>query len=122
MLGWVIPTPNQCELKATKLPTDLVTPSVQRCRKQTLRLGTTGDDGHVSMGDHGSERESLLLLARGRFLQRMVLSTASSIFACSLTLGINPSVVHSLDAQRDVRTARPPPPALLLPVEKIRVR
>lgn len=120
VVSWVIPTPNQCELKATKLPIDLVIPSVRRCRQQIIRAGTTGDGGHVSLDDHDSEREPLLLLARGRFLQRMVLST-TSIFACSLTLGLNPSVVHSLDAQRDVRTARPPPAALLLPVEKIRV-
>lgn len=45
----------------------------------------------------------------------------SSVIAGVVGMELFPSAALSIDPQRDVRTAQPPPPALLLPVEKIRV-
>lgn len=44
----------------------------------------------------------------------------SAVFVAASTASQSPA--SSLDPQRDIRTAQPPPPALLLPVEKMRVR
>ncbi|CAN0369089.1 unnamed protein product [Ascophyllum nodosum] len=111
--GWVIPVPY--ELNAVRLP---MLPCVKRSRQHSLGAATE-DNVHVS-GDHHDDHGCSPLLARGPFLHSMA-SCVTSAATCSIAVGIHPSIVHSMDAQRDPRTARPPPPALLLPVEKIRL-
>eukprot|EP00752_Nemacystus_decipiens_P002460 g2316.t1 len=56
-------------------------------------------------------------LSRGAALQ---LAT-SSLVGGSATLGALCAPAAALDPQRDARTAQPPPPALLLPVMRLRV-
>lgn len=57
-------------------------------------------------------------LSRGAVLRR----ATSSLVVGSAALGALDAPAAALDPQRDARTAQPPPPALLLPVVKLRVR
>lgn len=52
----------------------------------------------------------------------VVRHAASSLVLGSAAVGALGAPVAALDAQRDARTAQPPPPALLLPVMRLRVR
>lgn len=55
--------------------------------------------------------------SRGSVLRRVT----SALAVGSIAFGIGASPGAALDPQRDARTALPPPPALLLPVMKVRV-
>lgn len=96
-----------------------------RRHRQLYRLQATAscNTDHVHDDDDDSSSclqaatSSTFLSSRGLFLQRL----ASSALAWSSALTLSPGAASSLDAQRDARTARSPPPALLLPVEKLSV-
>lgn len=57
-------------------------------------------------------------LSRGAVLRH----AASSLVVGAAALGAIGAPAAALDPQRDARTAQPPPPALLLPVMRLRVR
>lgn len=92
-----------------------------RLQATTTTTTTTCNTDHVhddrDDGCHQAATSSTFRSSRGLFLQRL----ASSALAGSSALSISPGAASSLDAQRDARTARSPPPALLLPVERLRV-
>lgn len=98
LLGWVLPPP----YGHTAVPSSTL-PCAWRVRHQHKLQALPGGGGEPQ--------------PRDRFLQQVAKSVAFGSAAFSASA--NP--VFSLDAQRDPKTARPPPPALLLPVQKVRV-
>eukprot|EP00904_Undaria_pinnatifida_P011489 jgi/Undpi1/7470/HiC_scaffold_22.g09943.m1 len=69
---------------------------------------------YAANSDSKHDDDRLLPMLRGPFLQRVLVGSS----ALSVTLAVDPAL--SLDAQRDARTARPPPAALLLPVVRLK--
>lgn len=136
VLGWVTaPPPPACataDSAAVRFSSVLLPCSLSKKTKcgqnrrhrqlYRLRATTTAtyntDRSHDDDDDcHKQAATSPLAFSRGLFLRRL----ASSVIAGSAGFSLSPGVASSLDAQRDARTARAPPAALLLPVEKLRV-
>lgn len=72
------------------------------------------DEAWVRAGAEGLREP----MSRGAVLRRVT----SSLVVGSAAMGTLGAPATALDPQRDARTAQPPPPALLLPVIKLRVR
>ncbi|CAM9372441.1 unnamed protein product [Laminaria digitata] len=85
----------------------------QQQRRFCTKAYSVNSDSNINDDDIDDDRP--LPMLRGPFLQRAI---SSVLVGSSAFVAHDPAL--SLDTQRDARTARPPPVALLLPVVRLR--
>lgn len=101
----VLPQP---KLRKHECPTATGRPSCASCS------GTPDGDGSDDTALEDTVYRTTL--TRGVFLRH-----AATALAGAISVFGRPQAIFALDPQRDKNTALPPPPALLLPVQRIRV-